>query len=181
MDDIFKKKRLLYNKDEDLYFLAYNVILVLSELDCTTEKSSFKDYRKLIFLIPIISDDKNTQLLLNYYKSSIKPNKYIIKELNRIYYNSIETITLLRYLLLILERKNVIKIITEENKVNIILLKNKDIKQFVQNPIFFNEKIRLNEIKRKVKAIKRLNYITFVDGFFKMNGVAIWENWKLIL
>ncbi|OAN14607.1 hypothetical protein [Exiguobacterium undae] len=176
MDDIFKKKRLLYDRNEDLYFLTYNVILILSELGCTTEKGSFKDYRKLIFLVPIISDDKSTQLLINYYKSSKNPNKYIVKELNRIYYSSLETITLLRYLLLILERKNIIKIINEENKVNIVLLENEDVKRFIQSPIFFNEKTRINKIKKRIKSIKRLNYITFVDGFFKMNGVAIWEN-----
>lgn len=175
MNDNFKEKRLLYNNSEDLYFLAYNLILILSVLDCKTEKSSFKDYRKLIFLIPIISNEKNTQLLLNYYKSDIKPNAHIIKELNRIYYDAIETITLLRYLLLILEKRNIIKIVVEDNKVNIYLLENETIKMFIQDTKFEKEKRRIIDIKGKVKLLKRLNYMTFVDYFFKANGVAIWE------
>lgn len=175
MNDNFKEKRLLYNNSEDLYFLAYNLILILSVLDCRTEKSSFKDYRKLIFLIPIISDEKSTQLLLNYYKNSINPNENIVKELNRIYYDAIETITLLRYLLLILEKRNIIKIVTGDNKVNIYLLENETIKTFTQSSKFEKEKRRIVEIKEKVKSLKRLNYMTFVDNFFKANGVAIWE------
>ncbi|MDM5226067.1 hypothetical protein QUF73_07570 [Cytobacillus sp. NJ13] len=175
MNDNFKEKRLLYNNSEDLYFLAYNLILILSVLDCKTDKSSFKDYRKLIFLIPIISNEKNTQLLLNYYKSYIKPNAHIIKELNRIYYDAIETITLIRYLLLILEKRNIIKIVVEDNKVNIYLLENETIKMFIQDTKFEKEKRRIIDIKGKVKSLKRLNYMTFVDNFFKANGVAIWE------
>lgn len=175
MNDNFKEKRLLYNNSEDLYFLAYNLILILSVLDCRTEKSSFKDYRKLIFLIPIISREKSAQLLLNYYKSGINPNKNIVKEINRLYYDAIETITLLRYLLLILEKRNIIKIVTKDNKINIYLLENETIKIFTQNPKFEKEKRRIIDIKGKVKSLKRLNYMTFVDNFFKANGVAIWE------
>ncbi|AMR05749.1 hypothetical protein [Bacillus thuringiensis] len=175
MNDNFKEKRLLYNNSEDLYFLAYNLILILSVLDCKTNKSSFKDYRKLIFLIPIISNEKNTQLLLNYYKNDIKPNAHIIKELNRIYYDAIETITLIRYLLLILEKRNIIKIIVEDKKVNIYLLENETIKMFIQDNKFEKEKRRIIDIKGKIKTLKRLNYMTFVNNFFKINGVAIWE------
>ena len=42
MNDNFKEKRLLYNNSEDLYFLAYNLILILSVLDCRTEKVALK-------------------------------------------------------------------------------------------------------------------------------------------
>lgn len=172
----FKEKRLLYDNSEDLYFLTYNLVLILSVLDCKNEKSSFKDYRKLVFLIPIISNEKNTQLLLNYYKNEIKPNENIIKELNRIYYDAIDTVTLVRYLLLILEKRNLIKIITEDNKVNIYLVENETIKIFIKNSKFENEKRRITEIKGKIKGLRRLNYMTFVDKFFKENGVAIWEH-----
>lgn len=176
MSDNFKEKRLLYDNSEDLYFLTYNLILILSILDCKNEKNSFKDYRKLIFLIPIVSNEKNMQLLLNYYKNEIKPNENIIKELNRLYYDSIETVTLIRYLLLILEKRNIIKIISEDNKVNIYLSQNENIKAFIQNSKFENEIRRINEVKGKIKGLRRLNYMTFVDKFFKENGVAIWEN-----
>lgn len=176
MSGNFKEKRLLYNNSEDLYFLTYNLILILSLLECKNEKSSFKDYKKLIFLIPIISNEKNVHLLLNYYKNDIKPNENIIKELNRIYYDAIETLSLVRYLLLILEKRNIIKIITEDNKVNIYLLDNDTIKIFIQNPKFEIEKRRIIEIKAKIRGLRRLNYMTFVDKFFKENGVAIWEN-----
>lgn len=176
MKDKFKLKRLLYNNSEDLYFLTYNIILILSILDCKTENTCFKDYRKLIFLIPIISNEKNTQLLLNYYKSDVKPNANIIKELNRIYYDAIETITLIRYLLLILEKRKIINIIVENNKVNIYLLESEKIKMFTQNPIFEKEKKRIELIKEKVKYLKKINYMTFVENLFKVNGVAIWEH-----
>lgn len=171
-----KLKRLLYNNSEDLYFLTYNIILILSILNCKNKNNCFQDYRKLIFLIPIISNEKNTQLLLNYYKSNVKPNENIIKELNRMYFDAIDTITLIRYLLLILEKRKIINIITDNNKVNIYLLENKKIKTFVHDSKFNKERKRIELIKGKIRSLKRMNYMTFVENLFKVNGVAIWEH-----
>ncbi|BCC09478.1 hypothetical protein BCM0060_p2144 (plasmid) [Bacillus cereus] len=95
----------MYNKSEDLYFVTYNIILILYYLGSISKEKAFKDYRKLAFIIPIISDDKNITILLDYYKGKLNPNKNIQSVINRLYYDSIENIILIRYVLMILEKK----------------------------------------------------------------------------
>lgn len=176
MKDTFNKKRLLYNNSEDLYFLTYNIILILHYLECVNPNNTFKDYRKLIFLIPIISRDNNTTLLCDYYKKKLQPNNNISKEIGRIYYDSIEDVALIRYLLIILEKKDIIALVAEDNKTNLYLKQSTILKEFVNNEKFTLEKERINKIKNNVTRIKSLKYMTFVNNFFKSNGVAIWEN-----
>ncbi|MCE4045161.1 hypothetical protein LXM56_13560 [Lysinibacillus fusiformis] len=172
----FNKKRLLYNNSEDLYFLTYNTLLILFYLDCKKESKSFKDYRKLAFLIPIISDEKKTTLLLDYYKNKTKPNRNIYRELNRMYYESLENIALIRYVLLILEKREIVVLVNDESKTNIYLNDFSKYEVFIKSARFKGEKERILELKSNISRLKTINYMTFVENFFKVNGVVIWEN-----
>ncbi|PEE73592.1 hypothetical protein COM81_27780 [Priestia megaterium] len=172
----FDERRLMYNKSEDLYFITYNIILILYHLKCTNQKKQFKDYRKLVFLIPIISDDKLTTVLLDYYKGKNNPNKILRNAINRLYYDSIENIILVRYILIILEKKGIIKLVNEANRTNLYLNDIENYSALVNDPRFSKEIERIENIKNNINLLSRLNYMTFVENFFKRNGVAIWEN-----
>lgn len=177
MDKQFDKKRLMYNKSEDLYFVTYNIILILYYLGSVNKEKVFKDYRKLAFIIPIISDDKNITILLDYYKGKLNPNKNIQSVINRLYYDSIENIILIRYVLMILEKKEIIILVNEANKTNLYINKIEDCEKLASNTMFNREASRILKLKKGVSSIRTLKYITFVDNFFKRNGVAIWENY----
>ncbi|MDX8361646.1 hypothetical protein [Cytobacillus sp. IB215316] len=177
MNKDFNRKRLMYNNSEDLYFITYNIILLLYHLNCIGENKPFNDYRKLVFLIPIISDEKKTTILLDYYKGNLKPNRNIHREINRLYYDSIENITLIRYVLMILEREEIIKLINVESRTNLYISNIEKSKDIASNLRFKDEKERILKLKKKIRMLSRLNYLTFVDCFFKRNGVAIWENY----
>ncbi|WP_079529957.1 hypothetical protein [Halobacillus hunanensis] len=176
MRNLFDIKRLMYNNSEDLYFITYNIILLLYHLHCKSEKKQFKDYRKLAFLIPIISDEKKTRILIDYYKGKVTPNNNIHKELNRIYYDSIENIILIRYVLVIMERKGIINLVADTNKTNLFINDIEEFELFAEDKRFNTEKQRILAIKKNINSLSRLNYMTFVNEFFKRNGVAIWEN-----
>ncbi|MGN4752792.1 hypothetical protein COM24_08760 [Bacillus toyonensis] len=176
MNKQFDKKRLTYSRSEDLYFITYNIILILYHLNCVNKKKQFKDYRKLVFLIPIISDDKLTTIFLDYYKGKNTPNKTIRNVINRLYYESIENIILIRYVLMILERKEIITLVNDTNKTNIYLNKIENCAMLVRDNRFSREIERIGKVKNNINRISILNYMTFVDNFFKRNGVAIWEN-----
>jgi len=176
MDNNFEMRRLVYNKSEDLYFIAYNVLLLLHHLKCTNSQRQFNDYRKLVFLISIISDEKKTAILTDYYKEGITANKNIRTVINRLYYESIEHLTLIRYLLVILEKKGVVKLVMESNKTNVFIENHLAFSGFFENERFTKEKNRIEKIQQKIPRIRSINYMTFIDNFFKRNGVAIWEN-----
>ncbi|MEK4871225.1 hypothetical protein [Niallia sp. FSL W8-1348] len=177
MDKQFDKKRLMYNKSEDLYFITYNIILILYHLKCINSKKQFKDYRKLVFLIPIISDDRMTSIFIDYYKGNNKPNKVISNVINRLYYDSIENIVLIRYILMILESKEIITLVNEANKTNLYINKIDVCELLVKDSRFTKEVGRIETIKNNINRLSIVNYMTFVDNFFKGNGVAIWENY----
>jgi len=176
MEKDFEKRRLVYNKSEDLNFIAYNVLLLLHHLNCTNSQRKFNDYRKLVFLISIISDDKKTSILTDYYKEGIIANKNIRTVINRLYYDSIEHLTLIRYLLVILEKKGVVKLVMESNKTNVFIENSRDFLIFFEDERFIKEKRRIEKIQQKIPRIRSINYMTFIENFFKRNGVAIWEN-----
>lgn len=176
MNKQFDKKRLMYSKSDDLYFITYNIILILYHLNCTNKEKPFKDYRKLVFLIPIIADQKITTILLDYYKEKNSPNRNILGEMNRLYYDSLENLVLIRYVLMILESKNIITLVNDENKTNVYINNIEECKSLVSNIRFEKETQRILKIKKGINRLSTINYMTFVENFFKRNGVAIWEN-----
>lgn len=48
------KKRLMFVTHDDFYFLTYNLILVLSALECTSKDKVFTDLKKIAYLIDLI-------------------------------------------------------------------------------------------------------------------------------
>lgn len=175
MNKELDEKRLLYNKSEDLYFIAYNILLILYYLGCNDEKSEFKDYRKLTFLISIVSDKKITTLVKDYYDNLNTPNKSIRDSISRLYFNSIENIVLIRYVLIILEERGIIKINSEKDRTNIQLANINICKELLTSNKFEEEISNINILKKCVNRLSSIKYITFVDKLFKKNGVAVWE------
>ena len=170
-----KKKRLLYDKSEDIYFSIYNILLLLYYLGCVNEDKAFKDYRKLTFLIPLISDEVLNTIFVNCYRGKIEINRNIRRRLNRIYNGGIENISFIRYILLILEKNNFIKLIGEENKVNLYLCQQNNLENLLENTIFVDEIRCINNIKSGNYQIAKVSYSTFINNLFKVNGVSVWE------
>lgn len=170
-----KKKRLLYDKSEDIHFAIYNILLLLYYLGCTNEKKAFRDYRKLTFLIPIISDEVLNTIFIDYYRGKNEINKNIRRRLIRIYNGGIENISFIRYILLILEKNNFIKLIEEESKINLYLCKQSSLEEFLENAIFKDEIRCINNIKNSNYQLAKVSYSTFINNLFKVNGVSVWE------
>lgn len=175
MNKDFSEKRLIYDEWEDLYFIAYNILLILYYLECFDEKREFKDYRKLSFLINIISSEKQTSIVRDYYDKKNNINNSIKKSINNLYFNSIDNIVLIRYVLVILEKREVIKITSEKNRTNIYILNKEKYKELLESNKFSDEIQNIKTVKKTVKSLRGLLYITFIKKIFKENGVAIWE------
>lgn len=175
MNKDFHEKRLVYNDWEDLYFVTYSILLILYHLECFDEKREFKDYRKLCFLINIISSEKQTNIVRDYYDKKNNINNSIKNSINNLYFNSIDNIVLIRYVLIILESREIIKINSEENRTNIYISNKENYRQLLESDKFRDEIKNIKIIKKTVNKLRGLLYITFVKKLFKENGVAIWE------
>ena len=159
------RKRLIYNINEDIYFYVYNILFILNTLECYSSQDSFKDYRKLVFLIDFISNDRDCDTFIRYYRGKFKANDAIRRNLRDKYYKGIEKIKILRYVLLIMEKHNYIRLENDENRKE-GFFENKRFKEVVET------------IKKipSPKTLRKVSYKTFIENIFKINGVDVWED-----
>lgn len=174
MKSLMNRKRLLYETTEDIYFYMYNILLILNTFECISEEKNFQDYRKLSFLIDIISNDENYKLFIKYYGKKQEAKSRNLRKLQYLYYDGIEKIKFLRYVLLIMEKNKLIAINNNDNKTNVYIIRENNEAEFFIN-------IRFEEVINKIKnlprsnSIKKIAYKTFIKNIFKENGVKVWE------
>lgn len=167
------KKRIMFNKDSDYYFIAYNTILILDNLNCYEGKSNFCDYRKLIYILPFIS---NEYLLKSSLKNGVL-SEHQISMLEDVFINAKLREPILKSILFTLEKKGLL--ILEKNNsrkcIDVRLIPNSLPKEFLSSEIF---KIELDNVNSFKKHYKRLNYIgidSLIEKLFKEKGVIIWD------
>ena len=62
INDLSVKKRIMFIKDEDYYFLTYHIFIILDWFNCYSKENLFVDCRKLPYLIYFLSSDINTEV-----------------------------------------------------------------------------------------------------------------------
>lgn len=175
MDSITNRKRLLYDINEDIYFYTYNIIFILNTLQCYSSEESFKDYRKLVFLIDFISNRTDCDIFIKFYKGKLVPNETIKRYLRDKYYLGMEKIRFLRYILLMMEKHGYIKLENEDKRANVILIKENHSEEFLNDKRFREVIDTINRIPAR-KILKKVSYKTFIDNIFRVNGVVVWED-----
>ena len=66
---------------EDFYFFSYNIFLILWEFNCVNGRT-FKDYRKLPYIVDLISDKNLLGILIRNDFGEVKnpvDRKYLVK------------------------------------------------------------------------------------------------------
>ena len=139
------KKRMMYTKGDDFYFLTYNLLLLASELKCTSEQKKFVDHRKTAFLVGFVSDPWISQLVFQTQRSNRLPSNSDRADLAKIYADGSARIHLLTRLLFASERKGIVSLYpgtrghSIDFSVNVENLPN----DFLANPIFEMEKTNI--------------------------------------
>lgn len=169
------KKRLMFIKGEDFYFLTYNIIIILKTLGCTSEIKSFKDYRKLAFLIDFVSDWSLLNILLAY--PSGKYLNYRDKEsLTRSYSSALVRMNEILKLLFALEKKGILGLIKNQTNGNldVYLQKSAIPKDFFEADIFSLELNNANLLKRNFGRISSNKLETTLAAFYYNYGITKW-------
>lgn len=167
------KKRIMFNKDSDYYFIAYNTILILDNLNCYEGKSNFIDYRKLIYILPLIS---NEYLL----KSSLKNgplSEHQINMLEDVFINAKLREPILKSILFTLEKKGLL--ILEKNNsrkcIDVRLVPNSITKEFLNSETFKIEYENINSFKKYYKRLNHIGIDNLIEKLFREKGVIIWD------
>ncbi|MCX2485700.1 hypothetical protein [Pedobacter sp. MR2016-24] len=158
------KKRLMFIQKEDYNFLAYNTILLLDVLGCTSETRKFKDFRKIAYLIDFINEGGN-------------PESFDQSELSRIYQRAQIKKKLLHHLLIILKNRKLIGVSVNGSTKTIDLWLNKEsVPEDFLNAEFFSREIsNINSLKSTLGTFKGFTMKTLSDKIFKQNNVLTWE------
>lgn len=169
-----KVKRLSFIKAEDIFFIIYNTLIFLDNLQCNSEKKIFKDWRKLVFIIYLVNDKRSIEILKECSRGVL--NDQFTKELKRIYIEGAQNKNLVKYILLLLEKKKLICLVKGKVELDVYLLENDEVKKFIKNELFDDEKENIKELRELFPKIRILSYKTLLEKIFKNNGVEIWEN-----
>ncbi|MGY4537414.1 hypothetical protein ACVW0P_001833 [Mucilaginibacter sp. UYNi724] len=158
------KKRLMFIQKEDYNFLAYNTIILLNALDCTSETKRFKDFRKIAYLIDLMNEGGNPKVLDESFLAKIYTRAQIKKKL-------------LHHLVIILKNKNYIGVSKNLSSKTIDLWLRKEFipVDFLQTALFANENANALTLKSEISKIKTLAIKTLVDKIFTQNNVLTWE------
>lgn len=160
----FAKKRLMFIQKEDYNYLCYNFLLLLDFYNCYDAKSAFKDFRKIAYLIDLISSSKNL-------------GDYQQEELRNIYSKSHLKKKLLSHLLIILKNRNFIGIEINEPNISFnVWLRKENIPSGFFNCNFFEKEFEnLKQINKSVNRLRTAKVKTMVNTIFTSRNILTWE------
>jgi len=171
------KKRLMFNKEEDYYFITYNVLVFLNTLGCTSEKKKFTDYTKLAYIVPFVSNNGLLDIVLKYNQWERQPSKEETEILRDTYIKSRLRLKLLTSIFFALEHNQIIGLKKNERRSSIDIWINKENipKNFLDSPIFKIEMENSLMIKNEFPYLKTWAVKTLLDNLFSSKGVRVWE------
>jgi len=159
---------------EDFYFFTYNVLLILKELNCTDGRL-FKDYRKLPFMVDVISDRHLLDILFRNDFGEVK-SPVDRKHLVGSYTNcKIKTSEYLK-LLFSLEKQGYVTLSSSKrsSQIDVTLNKGAISKEFFKAEVFNQEKEKLSALKSEVKRMSSMNFETLISKIYMTDGVTRW-------
>ena len=158
------KKRLMYIQKEDYNFLAYNILLVLKQFNAISEHSSFKDFRKIAYLVHFIN--LNPEF-----------NSYDQNELAKIYSQAQLKKQLISHLLIILRNRKFIDMSINHIHQSFDIWINEDNipKDFFDIQFFENEISNIQKLQSSISRLKGITVKKMVDTIFTKNNIITWE------
>lgn len=176
-DNVIKKK-LMFVKGEDYYFMTYNIFLLLNALNCKNENKVFKDFRKLAFLIDFVAD-RNLIFLIEKYKDRVCVNLQEKERVYRSYSEGVVRVKQILKLIMALEKRNMIHLVKDDNKtkniVNIWIEENVQVKELLGNELFILENENIKMLNKIIPGIGRLSIETLLAKLYKNFGITSWE------
>lgn len=166
------KKRIMFSKDSDYYFITYNSLLILDNLNCYEGKSNFYDYRKLIYILPFIANDDLLRIVI---KDTLREEE--VKILEDTYINAKMREPILKSILFTLEKKGYIKMEKGEirKSIDLKLTKTSISRDFLKSEFFKIESSNITIFKSSFKRLTVLSLENLIEKLFKEKGVIIWD------
>ncbi|MEF3310075.1 hypothetical protein PV433_14340 [Paenibacillus sp. GYB004] len=171
------KKRIMFHLEDDYYFITYHIIYFLYTLRCDSEKNRFKDYTKLSYIIPFISNENLLHILVQYNNKTLLPSLEERKKLKEIYINSRMRQKLISSIIAALERKEFITLSRNDksNTIDVWINVEKVGDTFLNNNLFQYEIDNIILFRSIYPKIRTLTCGTLLKQIYENKGVTVWD------
>ena len=168
------KRRLNYITSEDFYFLTYEILIALNSMT-TGSGSSFKDHRKLAYLVHVISDSRLVGILER------NQGRHIVSAVDKeLLFSSFTAGELHKRevfkILLALQKKEFVTLSkgSQAEVLNIKLNKSSLPDGFLEGDNFHSDRGIVDRLKRVIPRISSISLDTFISRCYKDYGLNIW-------
>lgn len=171
------KKRIMFAKGDDFYFITYNVLLLLSELGCDSAQRVFKDYRKFSFLVDFVSDPQLTEIVAESRDAGVTPSRGDRHELSLAYSRGTSRQHLVMRLICTLETKSLIGIErgTQKEGFDVFLHKEQLPDGFLNDALYESERENIRTLRGLFPQLRMMKLKTMLQQLFESNGVEVWH------
>ncbi len=171
------KKRIMFAKGDDLYFIAYNLLIILRELGCVSEDKQFVDYRKLSFLIDFIADPRLANLISERKQFTSVLGSGEKHDLSLAYSHATSRMHSVMRLICALESKGLLSIArsTRNTGFDLYLHEDKLPSGFLDDDIYNVERQNLDILRKVFPRLRTLKLDTMLQQLFTDNGVDAWH------
>lgn len=171
------KKRIMFSKEDDYYFITYNILVFLDTLGCVSENRRFVDYTKLTYIIPFISNHLLLDIVVRFNNSNHLPSSDEIELLRETYYSSRLKLKSVTSILFALEHNKYIELQKNETRhsIDIWIRKDKIPESFFDSSLYKIEIEHTQKVREISPRIRTLTVSKLLEQFFGNKGVTVWQ------
>jgi len=167
----------MFVKADDVYFIAYNLLISLYELKATSTSRPFRDYRKLSFLIDFVADPRLTAILQDSKRFGIPPNSEDRHELSVAYSRGASRMPHSMRVICALESRGILSIErgNQSEGFDLWLHVEKLPGGFLADELYEVERSNISTLRAMWPQLRIVRLDTMLQNFFGVNGVEAWH------
>lgn len=172
------KKRMMFSKGDDFYFLTYNTLLLADALGCDSTDKPFQDHRKAAFLVSFIADPQLTSMALRRRATGRLLPTADRGELAKAYADGSARIHLLTRLVFAFEKKGLVRLQKSKRKQAIDFSLDRDNipNDYLKNSMFSVEKGNITKLRSLLPQLRKSTLRVLLERLFEENGVEVWHD-----
>lgn len=171
------KKRLMFLKGEDLYFLTYNAMVLLKGFSCQSKMNAFYDCSKIAFLIDFIADSRLTGIITSIKQDGTELGDTDRQQLQSVYTEGLVRKHIVSRVVFALEKKGFVSLEMKHKAgiVNIWLEPKKIPINYFQTELYEAEFENVTALKGLLPRLRTMSLNTLLARIFQDNGVSKWH------
>lgn len=171
------KKKIMFSKEEDYYFITYNLLIILNTFNCTSINSKWTDYKKISYILPLVADSSLLGMYLRYLDEDSQPKKNDYELMRDTYIKSRLRLKLITSILFTLEKEDLVGIIKNEkrNTIDIWINREKISGKLLKSNLFSIESNNSLKLKKSIPRLRSIGTKTLLERLYVNNGVRVWD------